>query len=208
MEQRTFANADWSKALIREVASLHYTTLSLGEVASALRDVAVEAQTAFGNLDARQLNWKPGAERWSVAQCVQHLLTANQLIVQKADDALRNGPRTVWQRVPLLPRLWGLALIRSQAPGVTRKYVAPVTARPTASAIPGDIIQHFADQHRAIADAVQGLSERDAARAIMVSPFIRVVTYSVLDAYRLVAAHDHRHLAQARRVMTSPGFGG
>ena len=40
----------------------------------------------------------------------------------------------------------------------------------------------------------------------MTSPFIRVVTYSVLDGWRLALAHDCRHLEQARRVASSPGF--
>jgi hypothetical protein len=40
----------------------------------------------------------------------------------------------------------------------------------------------------------------------MTSPFIKVITYSVLDGWRLVFAHDRRHLEQARRVTLSPGF--
>ena len=38
------------------------------------------------------------------------------------------------------------------------------------------------------------------------SPFVKFVTYSVLDGARLVLAHDHRHLQQAGRVVQSPGF--
>lgn len=185
---------------------MDYTTLSLADVTKATRDVARGVQDAFGLLDGRQLNWKPNASRWSVAQCLQHLLTANRLVLENATDALRNPRRTLWQRLPLYPALCGRALIRSQAPGATRRYTAPEKARPAASEIAGDIIQRFVDQHRAAADWMQGLSERDAARTIMISPFIRVVTYSVLDGCRLVVAHDHRHVEQARRVMTSLGF--
>jgi hypothetical protein len=53
---------------------------------------------------------------------------------------------------------------------------------------------------------LQGLDERHAARAIMPSPFISVVTYSVLDGCRLMLAHDRRHFEQARRVTLSLGF--
>jgi len=53
---------------------------------------------------------------------------------------------------------------------------------------------------------VQALDERDAARTIMTSPFMRVVTYSVLDGWRLMLAHDRRHFEQARRITLSPGF--
>src|SRR5262245_39587765 len=185
---------------------MNYTTLPLGEVTSALLSVARDAQGTFGSLDMRQLNWRPDERRWSVAQCFQHLLTANGLVLQSARDALRNPPSTIWQRLPLVPRLFGLALIRSQAPSTTRKFTAPAKARPTASDIPRDIVERFVDQHYAAVEWVQTVDERDAVRSVMISPFIRFVTYSVLDGCRLVVAHDHRHFEQARRVMLSSGF--
>ncbi len=185
---------------------MDYTTLPLADVRSALDDVARDSEATFGGLDVRQLNWRPDATRWSVAQCFEHLITSNRLMLRAADDALTNPPSSVWQRAPLLPGLCGRLLIRSPGPGRKRKYTAPATARPTASEIPADVIQRFVDQHRAAAEWMRALDERAAARAIMISPFIRVVTYSVLDGCRLLVAHDRRHFEQARRVLSSRGF--
>jgi hypothetical protein len=186
---------------------MDYTTLSLADVKTGLDDVARDAQATFGGLDARQLNWRPDATRWSVAQCFEHLLTANRLMFQAADEALTDATtRTLWQRLPLLPRLFGRMLIRSQSPGAVRKFTASPKAQPAASDIAADIVLRFVEQHRNAAARVQALDERDAARAIMTSPFIGVVTYSVLDGWRLVVAHDRRHVEQARRVTLSPGF--
>jgi hypothetical protein len=36
----------------------------------------------------------------------------------------------------------------------------------------------------------------------------RVIVYSLLDTIRLIVAHERRHLAQAQRVTTAPGFPG
>jgi hypothetical protein len=168
--------------------------------------VAQDAETSFGPLDDRQLNWRPDPTRWSVAQCFEHLLTANRLILQAAQTALRDPPSSVWQRLPMFPALFGWALIRSQGPDTRRKFTAPVRATPTTSDIPGDIIQRFVDQHHDAAEWIGAIDQRDASRAIMISPFIRVVTYSVMDGLRLIVAHDRRHFEQARRVMLSPGF--
>jgi len=46
----------------------------------------------------------------------------------------------------------------------------------------------------------------DAARIVMTSPFVSFITYNLLDACRLIVAHERRHLAQAQRVMETPGF--
>ncbi|MBW8839513.1 MAG: hypothetical protein JF602_06630, partial [Gemmatimonadetes bacterium] len=80
------------------------------------------------------------------------------------------------------------------------------SARPTSSQIRADIIERFVAQHAEAAEWTRGLDEGVASRAIMVSPFIKVVTYSVLDGLRLLVAHDRRHFEQALRVMQSAGF--
>ena len=186
---------------------MDYTTLSLTEVRTGLDAVAQDTESLFGGFDARQLNWRPDAARWSVAQCFEHLLTANRLMLQSAEAALNNAqPRSLWQRLPVLPGVLGRMLIRTQSPTAARKFTAPSRAQPATSDIAADIIPRFVEQHRQAVATIQTLDERDAARAIMTSPFIKVVTYSVLDGLRLILAHDRRHFEQARRVTLSPGF--
>jgi hypothetical protein len=186
---------------------MDYTTLSLAELRIALDDVARDAQVTFGGLDARQLNWRPDATRWSVAQCFEHLLAANGLMLRASEDALNPAqPRTIWQRAPFLPGFFGRMLIRSQTPESTRKYTAAPKATPTASDIAADVVQRFIAQNGDVMKRLEGLDPGVASRAIMTSPFVNVITYSVLDGWRLVFAHDRRHIEQARRVTQSPGF--
>jgi hypothetical protein len=127
-------------------------------------------------------------------------------MLQAANAALDGSRRrTVWQRLPVLPGLLGRMLVRSQAPESARKYKASPPAQPAASDIAPDVIQRFVDQHRDVAEWVRALGDRRAG-TIMVSPFIGVIAYSVLDGCRLIVAHDRRHVEQARRVALSPGF--
>jgi hypothetical protein len=56
-----------------------------------------------------------------------------------------------------------------------------------ASDIPPDVIRRFVEQHRNAVACVERLGERQAARTIMTSPFVRIITYSVLDGWRLIA---------------------
>jgi hypothetical protein len=186
---------------------MDYTTLSLAQVSAGLDEIARDVRPTFGGLTRSQLNWKPDAARWSVAQCLQHLVTANERMLQAAEERLSGArPPTLWQRAPLLPGLFGPMLVRSQAPTNTRKFKAPPSARPAASEIGAEVIDRFVDQHRAAVQRAQALDEGAAARAIMSSPFVPVVIYSVLDGWRLMLPHDRRHFEQARRVMSTPGF--
>ena len=186
---------------------MDYAALSLADVRAGLDEVARQTQSTFGGLNAGQLNWRPDATRWSVAQCFEHLLVANRLMFEAADGALKGtAPRTIWQRLPGFPGMFGRMLVRSQAPSNARRFTASPQAQPAASGVAADIVQRFVEQDRDAVARVHALDERIAARTIMTSPFIKVITYSVLDGWRLVFAHDLRHIEQARRVTQSPGF--
>ena len=67
---------------------MDYTTLSLAQVQVGLEAMAADVPASFGRLDVRQLNWRPDATKWSVAQCLEHLLAANRLMSQAARQAL------------------------------------------------------------------------------------------------------------------------
>ena len=186
---------------------MNYTTLPLTAVRSGLDAVAEDTRATFGRLDARQLNWRPDAAKWSVAQCLEHLLAANRLMLGAARGALDGtAPRTIWQRLPFVPGLFGRMLIRSQAPQATRKFTASPLAEPAASDIAADVVDRFVDQNADIGRWLAQLDEARAGRVVMTSPFVAFITYSVLDGARLVLAHDHRHVEQARRVTQAPGF--
>jgi DinB superfamily len=185
---------------------MRYTALSLSELVTEFGVMARDTQAVFGALSEHQLNWRPDETRWSVAQCFDHLLAANTRMFQSLDAAMQGHSQTIWQRMPILPRLYGAMLIKSQAPEAKRRFTAPARARPSTSAIDAGIIQRFVAYQHEAAERVRSLQGRDVARTIMVSPFVSFVTYSVLDGCRLIATHQRRHFEQARRVMQEPGF--
>ena len=186
---------------------MDYATLPLTEIRTGLESVARDVEATFGSLDARQLNWRPDAAQWSVAQCFEHLLATNRMMSQAGEDALSGrASKSIWLRLPFWPRIFGPLIVRSQAPAATRKYKTSPQATPASSDISPDVIPRFIEQNRQLITRVQTIDERAAAKVIMASPFATFVTYSVLDGWRLLFTHDRRHIEQARRVMRSAGF--
>lgn len=103
-----------------------YATLSATDLVEEFSAMARDTETVFGRYDATQLNWQPQAGRWSVAQCFDHLLKTAGGMFLTFDRALDpNVAPTVWQRLPMWPRMLGRALITSQAPGGKRSTVRP-----------------------------------------------------------------------------------
>lgn len=179
----------------------------LATVLAEGRLVADETARAFGPLSARQINWKPSPDEWSVGQCFDHLVLSNRPYEAIIRDVLdgRRRPRA-WERVPLLPRLFGGLLISTLRPGSGRRVKARPGFLPSSSDVAPAVIASFVEQQRrllALMEATRGL---DLERITITSPVAGIVTYSLMDGYRIVVTHEQGHFAQATRVTESSGF--
>lgn len=179
----------------------------LSELISEANAIADEAQAAFGDLGPQQLNWQPTAERWSVAQCFDHLVTANAAYFSTFDQVLRGeNRRTFWTSLPWLPGLWGRMLIKSVSPESARKLKAPKIFRPSASRVDASVVRRFVDQQHQVVEYMKAMAGLDLEKTIIPSPVTGLIAYSVMDAYRVIVAHERRHFLQAQRVTEAQGF--
>lgn len=175
-------------------------------VITAANNVASEASSTFGHLTPSQLNWKPSAERWSVAQCFDHLLTSNKGYFPVIDNVLAGYKRTFWQSMPVLPGLMGKLLVKSMDPASTRKVKAPKRFQPAQSDISVSVIDDFVAQQQQLVAKMKSTEHLDLENIVITSPVAGVVIYSLMDAYRLIVVHEQRHFQQAKRVTEEPGF--
>src|SRR5438034_10484629 len=119
----------------------------LSELISAAKTITDQTLAGFGDLTAQQLNWKPSADQWSVAQCFDHLVRANEAYFPIFEKVLRGEKKnTFWERLPWLPAFWGKMLIKAVAPESARKLKAPKIFRASSSSVDGGIIRRFIDQ--------------------------------------------------------------
>jgi hypothetical protein len=169
--------------------------------------IAQDAEKVFGGLSQEQLNWKPGAERWSVAQCFDHLITTSREYLPIIDSVLKGQKQSsVWQKLPFFPRIWGKLLIKSLDPAQTRKMKAPKKFEPAQSDVSGSIIHDFVDLQRQLTEKMKATENLDLERIVITSPAASIVTYSLMDAYRIIVVHERRHFQQAQRVTEESGF--
>jgi len=182
-------------------------TKSLSELLSEANTIINEAQRGFGNLTGQQLNWKPSAEQWSVAQCFDHLVTANEAYFSTFEKVLSGEKEnTFWESLPWLPSVWGKLVIKAVAPETTRKRKNPKIFHPSSSNIDEDIIRRFIDQQNEIVRYMKATEGMDLDKITISSPVSNVITYSLMDAYRIIVAHEKRHFLQALRVLEMDSF--
>ena len=186
-------------------------TSTQGELLSALvfaaNAITDETLAGFGDLTAQQLNWKPSTDQWSVGQCFDHLVTANEAFFRIFEKGISGEKKsTFWESLPWLPAFWGKMVIKAVAPESTRKFKAPKIFQPSSSRVDGAIIRRFIDQQNQVIRYMKATKDLDLEKIKISSPVTNLITYSLMDAYRVIITHEKRHLLQAMRVSEMDGF--
>ena len=173
----------------------------LNRTVHRLQKATKAAQKAFEGLSSTQLNWKPEPTRWSVGQCLDHLVNSNEtyfpVFEAVADDAYR---LPALGRIPVLPRMFGRMIIRSVTSEPKRKMKAPPVFRPAQGTVRSDIVGAFVRNNERLVALMRRLDGRPIDRIVIASPAAGLITYTVEGVVEMLANHEERHLLQARKV--------
>lgn len=172
----------------------------------ALQTISADAQKTFGDLNAEQINWKPGAEGWSVGQCFEHLIKTNELFYSELDQ-IANGTRrsSFLEKWSPLSGVFGNLLISSLKKD-SRKFKAPTQKIVPPSEIDPHIIEVFAAHQAELIGKIKQTESADWNKIKITSPFMKLMTYRLADGFQVVVEHEKRHFRQAERVVKAEGF--
>jgi len=171
-----------------------------------LSEVAADAHEHFGPLSAEQLNWKPAEESWSVAQCLDHLIRTNHEFDAEFERFKAGGrENSFWENYSPFTGWFGRFLINASK-NDSKKIKAPSKRIVPPSNIDADIVERFVDDFAAINLKIEACAGLDREKTVLTSPFLKVMTYKLDDAFTLLVEHTRRHIRQAKRVTDAAGF--
>jgi len=180
----------------------------LQTVVEEAKDNSETARLLVANLTEPQLNWKPSAEQWSIAQCLEHLVVATKGFEKYFTLALEQARDSRKVTIPpkYKPSLVGGWLAKQVSPEAARKLPAPKIFRPVnLSDIQGSLESFINEQDRFV-DFVRRSEGIDYNKTRLRSPVTPLMRYSLADAFVITVLHAKRHLGQARRVREMPQF--
>jgi hypothetical protein len=159
--------------------------------------------------DEARLNWRPGPDRWSVLECLEHLnLSARQYVpvlvplIEKArlEGRTKPGPHRH-------PRIltW---LIRQLEPPVKRKSPTRPNLTPASNLRATRVLADWREIHAVFRDAARKADGLDLAGLKFSSPILPIVRMSLGQGFHITTAHERRHLWQAEQVIAHPEFPG
>lgn len=168
------------------------------------------AREIVDGLSDGQLNWRPGAGRWSVAECLDHLTITDNLYIPVLTKAIEEGrSRGRLGDGPFHHGFIGKKFISSMEPPPKKKFGAPksmVPADDPSRHDPRETIAAFmvaGDELVNVLEKAQGVDLQRVKVASFITPLLRL---NAATWFASLAAHERRHLWQARKVTEEPGF--
>jgi hypothetical protein len=166
-----------------------------------------EARDVVAGLDDARANWQPrGGASWSVAQCLDHLAVANATYVEAmAEAAARARGRGHSRRGPVSPGLFASLFIRELEPPVRRRMRNPRVIAPTSALPAAEALSRFLRSQDGVRRLLDEAKDLDLS-VRFANPYVPGLSWRLQAGFLIVAAHDRRHLWQARRVRADAGF--
>jgi len=168
-----------------------------------LNDGRKEFLAAVSGLSDEQWKWKPAPQRWSVGECAEHIVLAEDSLWAKAQEALKNPASSDWEKqtagkTELLLRVMAQRQGKAQAP----EDIVPSGKMPRA-----EIMKRFAEER---ARTLQFAENSQVALKEHIAPHPFPI-FNPLNAYQWVLyipLHQMRHDKQIEEVKSSAGFPG
>jgi hypothetical protein len=172
--------------------------------------VSTDADALLAPLTDAQFHWRPAPGVWSCAQGIEHLNATARLYLPRLDEgidaATRHGLRG---EGPFTYNWVGRLFVWATQPPPRFRGRAPKALQPPPDPPRADVMAAFHEHQRQFIARLHRAKGLDLARARVSSPIATWLRMPLGSGFALMAAHEERHLWQARRLVdTSRASGG
>jgi hypothetical protein len=163
--------------------------------------IANEAQGLTKGLTEAQFNWRPKSDQWSIEECLAHLTAVGQAEVEAVEKAVDQAKaKGITGTGPFEFPAWERFILRETEPPVRHQMPAPQRFVPIHGQPVTGVLPTFLHVQRQFAIQIEKADGLDLRRVKVPTPISRLFRLSLGTTIAQAAAHERRHLAQARRV--------
>jgi hypothetical protein len=177
----------------------------LNQLSKEAESVLGELATFFSKLTDAQLNWKPNEPSWSIAQCLDHVIVADQQYFTPLKKAMDEAKPAAEQK-PFRASWTGRLYLRFAGPNGKIKFKAPKIFQPSNRTEGKVVLNDFAEHQRQLLALMKRANGLDLAGIKMTSPVSRFIRISLGECFSIMMAHEQRHILQAKRIYEMADF--
>ena len=161
----------------------------------------------FKNLSINQINWKPFAEGWGIAECIDHLFVTNKLYLTEFEKQFAQKQITTdCANTKSKHKLMSKFIIKSVNPANVKKVKTFPVFMPSKNNHSHDVFEEFKRIQTDLINIVFAYKDLDFNRYVMSSPAAKIIKENFCDVLEIIRLHDRRHFNQAERVLNHSNF--
>jgi hypothetical protein len=180
----------------------------LGRLIEQLDAILIDARTLADGLSPEQFNWKPGAGRWSIGQCLEHLTLTVRLYPEHIERMIAEARRRAGATRPYREGWLSRWVVSSMEPPPRMRIRTRRKVEPGAELDRDKVVREFVVEHARLQDLIHASDGVSLRHGRMRSPFAPVLKFTLGQVLSMNLAHARRHLWQARQVLQHPNFPG
>jgi len=167
-----------------------------------IEEVSAEFIKYFGNLTEQQLNSRKQEDQWSIAQCIEHIILVNESYFSIVTAIREKKYQAGWNsRVGLLVNYFGKRMLNMVHPGNKKKSKTIAPWEPLNTKPLDEITMKFIAHQQSLKHLIISSQDLVQSKTIIHSPVNKRMVYTLSDAFKIMVAHEQRHLQQAKAVL-------
>jgi hypothetical protein len=194
------------KARYKGMLMISALSSELAELDRQFSAAKTEASSLVSGLELPQFNWRPSPHSWSIAQCLMHLNIVGDRYVHVLETTLAEAKAQGGTAQGPFGYGWlGKWILKNTEPPPTRKSKAPRSTRPTDDQPVKAVLPTFVHLQGQLAAQLEEANGLDLARIKVPAPGLPF-KFNLHLTFAWIAAHERRHLWQARQVRDNSAF--
>jgi hypothetical protein len=160
----------------------------------------------FSGLSESQIYWKPSEEKWSIGECIDHLVVTHKLYNSKIKDLqplIENSGRSSFK---FKHSFSGRMILKYVDPNSTIRIKTFKIFKPSKRQKQTNIVRFFCEEVEAMISFAGKLQGVDLTKLKIRSPLTRLLKMNVGDVLLINLYHDKRHLNQAKKILDETKF--
>jgi hypothetical protein len=155
----------------------------------------------FAELNEDQLNWKPAPDKWSIGECIDHLVVSHEQYLNKICKVNVEKTPSGKDLIPYKHSFLGKILINAVAPETRRKVKTFKVFYPGSKLIKASLLDEYNRSLDELIDFAKIFEGYDINRIKISSPISNFIRLNLGDAFMIHLNHDRRHINQANKVL-------
>jgi len=161
-----------------------------------------EVMREFGSLTPLQINYKPNAKVWSIAQNIEHLIKVNDSYLPVLKKISTNTHQTPFMgKIKWWAKICGKFILKSVDPERSKKIKTFPIWQPAISDSAESLLDDFLENQQSLINQVKANADAINQGIVIGSPANANIVYPMSQALDIIINHAKRHIAQAKEMI-------